>query len=292
MDDKHNLVLLKEKLDEAEGTSDALNRLRALSKLEHEVSYLVKRAMAERSRLDGVVRQIKDEQVFLNRHRLKIRKLTTLMERVYTHPQRAFRTLEVLFRHYHKEELMTRLREYPSELGGMFGFDFWLFQTPLRRRALQNYSKWVLPSIREIADEHLAFLKSEQIDWDERLTRADNNARAGAAHFADTELMRIRVEMGKLTAAKGVTDDDKPRLSKIEIRNIQVLLAKAEQSNEKLLVAQSRAQALKDAHTDDAAASANETATDAPTAEESLPADPLAGVIPDQPKPGPGMAAA
>ncbi|MCR9257536.1 MAG: hypothetical protein NXI16_15735 [Alphaproteobacteria bacterium] len=272
-----------------------MNCFRALTKLEHEVAYVVKQAASDRARCDSEVRQVKEEQLFLNRHRLKVRKLTSLMERVYPAPDRAFRTLEVLFRHYPKEELMQRLRDYPSELGGMFGYDFWIFQTPLRRRAMANYSKWVQPAVRDIADDHLGFLKSDSVDWDDRLQRADSKARAAAALFAEADLMRIRLEMGKLAAAKGVTDEDRVRLSKIEMRNIEVLLAKEAESHERLRVAQSKAQALKDAHADDAASSSDEKTMPAATPRPAAtgPQDPLAGIVPDgDPKPGPGMEAA
>lgn len=214
--------------------TDPVNRFRMCNEMSNKISPIVKDAATYRNFTDSALRKIREDQVFINRHRKNVRDLMTMLERAYRNPTKAFRLLEVLVRHYRTEQVHRAVKNSPFELGSLHGFDFFFIMTPARRQALENMEKYVLPALKPVLEKHLQVLRLEEINWEEQQAKAEKTYWNALRAFLDAENLRIEIDSMQLQAVGDMDLEARERLSKVENRNVSVMLAKRSEIRKKL----------------------------------------------------------
>ncbi|MCR9254482.1 MAG: hypothetical protein NXI16_00105 [Alphaproteobacteria bacterium] len=233
----------KKAYDKTKGVADPVVRFRGLVDLQSRLRELKDEIDSERKKRDAVLRDLKDELVFFNRHKSRVAQLRHAMLKVYRNPDKAFRAFEALLGYYPKEEVLERITDNPFELGSLHGLDIVLMKSPPRDQAVENYEKMVMPAINQIIDDHIYFVRGQSTDWDKKIQDADKESTESNRLSGEIELLSTQAQMDQLQIAKDLDADNIARLKTPERRLVEWMKDKADRALARLKIAQKQAAA-------------------------------------------------
>jgi len=232
---------VKKAYDKTRKVDDPVVRFRGLVDLQSRLRELKDEIESERKKRDTILRDLKDELTFFNRHKSRVAQLRHAMLKVYRNPDKAFRSFEALLGYYPKEEVIARIEDNPFELGSLHGVDIVFMKSPPRDQAMENYEKMVMPAVNQIIDDHIYFIKGQSTDWGKKIEEAQKEASEATRLSGEIELLNTQSQMDQLQIAKDLDADNFARLKTAEKRLVEWMKDKADRALARLKVAQKQA---------------------------------------------------